>query len=85
LAPRGAFLFATAGTIAWEYAFEANAVRPSALDLAYTPIAGLVLGEARYLAWRAAGFARSRTLRAAVRTVFDPFGELERGAGLFRC
>lgn len=71
----GALAFAAAGSVLWEYGFEANGVRPSALDLVYTPVVGAALGELRHL-------VVSRTPpRSAARFVFDPFGELERAAG----
>jgi hypothetical protein len=73
-----------AGSALWEYGFEASAVRPSALDLVYTPLAGLVLGEARYLGWSAARRIDDRGWRAVVTALFDPLGELERAAGT-RC
>jgi hypothetical protein len=81
LSPLSAFVFAASASTAWEYVFEANGVRPSALDLVYTPIAGLALGEARF--W---GVTWSRTLhdpflRGFVQTLLDPFGEIERGLG----
>jgi hypothetical protein len=72
--PVGSFFFAAATSAVWEYAFEGNGVRPSAQDLVYTPIAGLVLGEARYQLYR---WTESRVLRA----VADPFGEIERAFG----
>jgi hypothetical protein len=77
----GALGLATAGSAVWEYGFEASAVRPSALDLVYTPIAGLLLGEGRYQLWDAAFGIRDRTLRDVVQGALDPFGELERAAG----
>lgn len=76
-----ALAFATAASAVWEYVFEANGVRPSALDLVYTPLSGWVLGEARFLGWSAASEIRNRTLRSVVRTVLDPFGELSRALG----
>lgn len=81
----GSLTFTAAGTVIWEYVFEGSGVRPSALDLVYTPLAGLALGEARFQAWRAADGIHARGLRAAVRGLFDPFGELERGALRTRC
>jgi hypothetical protein len=76
-----ALLFTTAASTVWEYGFEANGVRPSGLDLIYTPAAGLVLGEGRFqllkLARRMAPGPGSTTLRA----VADPLGELERWMG----
>ncbi|WP_433934160.1 DUF3943 domain-containing protein [Sorangium cellulosum] len=80
-----AVAFAIAGTHLWEYGYEANGVRPSALDLVYTPLAGALLGELRHVTWRAAGGIESAPARLVVRALVDPFGELERGAGVFDC
>lgn len=80
-----AVAFAVAGTHLWEYGYEANGVRPSALDLVYTPLAGALLGELRYATWRAARGIRSAPARVLVRALVDPFGEIERGAGVFDC
>jgi hypothetical protein len=77
----GALLFAAGGTVIWEYAAEANGVRPSAQDLVYTPLAGLVLGELRYAAWRGAGAVAHAETAATLRVLVDPFGELGRGLG----
>lgn len=79
--PLAALAFAAGSSAVWEYVFEANGVRPSGLDLVYTPLAGFVLGEARYVGYAAAGAIRDRTLRSVVRSVLDPFGELERAFG----
>lgn len=76
-----ALAFTAGATLAWEYAFEANGVRPSAQDLVYTPLSGLIFGEARYLAWTAADGIGEPTLRVVLRTLLDPLGELERGLG----
>ncbi|WP_437942771.1 DUF3943 domain-containing protein [Sorangium sp. So ce341] len=80
-----AVAFAIAGTHLWEYGYEANGVRPSALDLVYTPLAGALLGELRYVTWRAAGSIESAPARVLARALVDPFGEIERGAGVFDC
>src|SRR5688572_740935 len=77
----GALAFAAGASAIWEYGFEANGARPSALDLAYTPLAGFVIGEARFVGYRAAGGISDRTLRSVVRILLDPFGEIERAAG----
>ncbi|HET9956373.1 MAG TPA: DUF3943 domain-containing protein [Polyangiaceae bacterium] len=77
----GALLFATSASAVWEYGFEANGVRPSALDLVYTPIAGLALGEARYWGQHAARSIHSPGVRWIVTALLDPFGEFERGLG----
>lgn len=81
VSPLGSLLFATGASLVWEYAFEANGVRPSALDLVYTPLTGLVFGEARYLGVRLASGIGDRGLRSVVTTLLDPLGELERGFG----
>jgi len=75
------FVFAASASAVWEYAFEANGVRPSGLDLAYTPIAGILLGEVRYVVHRAASRVGNPALRGILRALVDPFGELERAAG----
>jgi len=76
-----ALLFTTIASTVWEYGFEANGVRPSALDLGYTPIAGLAFGEARYLGWSLGRAIDNPTWRTVVKSVFDPLGELERALG----
>jgi hypothetical protein len=77
----GALVFAAASSTAWEYAFEGSGVRPSALDLVWTPLAGGALGEGRYLAWQAAAQIQAAGVRGVVRAVIDPFGEMERALG----
>ncbi len=80
----GSLAFAAGASAIWEYAAEANGVRPSAQDLVYTPLMGLALGEARYAIHRVAGGIESRAARQVVRSLVDPLGELERSAG-FDC
>lgn len=77
----GSLAFAAGASALWEYVFEANGVRPSAQDLVYTPIAGVVLGEARFAIHRLAGGIVSPAARRAVQALVDPLGELERAAG----
>lgn len=77
----GSLAFAAGASAVWEYGFEANGVRPSGLDLVYTPLAGFVIGEMRYAGYRAAGGISDRTLRGVVRILLDPFGEIERAVG----
>jgi hypothetical protein len=76
----GSLLFAAAASTTWEYVFEANGVRPSGQDLWYTPLSGLVIGEARFQAWRAAEGIASPALRTGLRILLDPLGEFERRA-----
>jgi hypothetical protein len=76
-----ALLFTSVASATWEYGVEANGVRPSALDLAFTPLAGLVLGEARFQAWRAARRIDAGALRSTLSAVLDPLGDLERALG----
>lgn len=80
----GSLVFTTAASAVWEYGFEANGVRPSGLDVWYTPLSGAVFGELRYAGWRAAAGIQSGGLRQTLRTILDPFGELERAFGA-RC
>jgi len=80
-APWQALLFAGLASATWEYGFEASGVRPSALDLTFTPAAGFVLGEARFVVWRATRRLDSGPLRSTLAALVDPFGELERGLG----
>lgn len=80
-APWQALLFAGAASATWEYGFEANGVRPSALDLTFTPLAGLLLGEARYQGLQTAHRLPPGPLRSALSALVDPFGQLERALG----
>jgi len=80
----GSLAFTTAATVTWEYLVEGNGTRPSAEDLVYTPLAGIVFGEARYFGFRAAQRIASPLGRAVLSSLLDPFGELER-ATLFPC
>lgn len=77
----GSLAFAAGASAVWEYAFEGNGVRPSALDLVYTPLAGFALGEARFQLYRIAHKLEGPAARFAARTLVDPFGELERSLG----
>jgi hypothetical protein len=81
VSPLGALAFAAGASLAWEYAFEGNGVRPSALDLVYTPLAGMLLGEGRYWGYTAAGAIGNGPLRSVVRILLDPFGQFERVLG----
>src|SRR3954469_10219168 len=76
-----ALLFTGLASATWEYGFEANGTRPSALDLTFTPTAGLVLGEARFQGWRAVRGLPAGGLRSTLSAVLDPFGDLERALG----
>lgn len=78
LPPWQALLFTSLASATWEYGFEANGVRPSALDLTFTPLAGLTLGEARYQAWRATRRLSAGPFRQTLSVLLDPLGELER-------
>ena len=83
--PLEAFAWTAGAAIAWEYALEGTAKRPSGIDLAWTPVVGgLVLGELRFRAHRALGGDTPEAVRRVVRAVLDPLGSLERAAGT-RC
>jgi hypothetical protein len=77
-----ALLFTGAASALWEYGFEANGVRPSGLDLVYTPAAGLLLGEGRFQLLALARRLPPSTGRTALRAVVDPLGEIERLLGV---
>jgi hypothetical protein len=79
--PLASLAFTAAGAVVWDYAFEANGVRPSGLDLIYTPLAGALLGEGRYWAWRGASALSSPAWRTTLMILFDPLGELGRAFG----
>lgn len=79
--PVGSLAFAAGASAFWEYVVEGSGVRPSALDLVYTPLAGMILGEGRYFLYERAGTVASPTLRQVFRAALDPFGQLERAAG----
>ena len=81
----GALAFTAGASAVWEYGFEANGVRPSGQDLVYTPVAGLLLGEARYQLWNAADGVELKPLRFFLRSLLDPFGEFERRTGISGC
>lgn len=71
----GSLGFAAVSSAVWEYGVEANGVRPSGVDLWFTPLSGLVLGEARLGIWRAAEAIRAPALRHLVQGLVDPIGE----------
>ena len=80
-----AFAWTAGATIAWEYALEGTAKRPSAIDLAWTPlVGGLVFGELRFLGYRALAGPDPGLLRRVVRVILDPLGSVERAGGT-RC
>lgn len=84
-APLTALAWTAGASVAWEYAVEGSAKRPSAIDLVWTPvIGGLVLGELRFRAYRALRSDDPGVLRRIARGLLDPLGSLERAAGA-RC
>lgn len=74
------FLFTAGMSALWEYGVESWHAQPSAIDLAWTPIGGALIGEFRLVAWELAG-RLPPVPRRVVRVIVDPFGELERGLG----
>ena len=76
-----ALLFTGVASATWEYGVEASGTRPSALDLTFTPAAGLVLGEARFQGWRAVRRMPTGALRSTLSAMLDPLGDLERALG----
>lgn len=82
--PLAAVALTAAASTVWEYGYEASGVRPSALDLVYTPLSGLVLGEFRYWVYRQARAMPSGVVRTLTQILMDPLGQTERGLG-FPC
>ncbi len=71
--------YAIFATLTWEYLIESWYKPPSAIDLVWTPMAGILLGELRYRLLGAANRRiRNPALRITVRVLLDPLGELER-------
>jgi Domain of unknown function (DUF3943) len=84
-APLEAFAWTAGASVAWEYALEGSVKRPSAIDLAWTPIVGgLLFGELRFRAYRWLGPDGTGFFRRIGRALVDPLGSLERAAGA-RC
>lgn len=79
--PVPAAVLAALSSAVWEYGYEANGVRPSALDLVYTPVSGLVLGEVRHWVYRRAAQLPDGALKMLLRGLMDPLGEGERLLG----
>jgi hypothetical protein len=77
--PGASFLFSLVASAFWEYVIESWYQPPSAIDLLWTPVGGLIIGEARYQAYKAAqkGIAH-KVPRTIVFILLDPLGELER-------
>ena len=81
--PVAAFSAAVIASSSWEYGVEAFHQRPSAIDLAWTPIGAVLIGEGRHQLFRllerlGPGAA---VLRRAGMIILDPLGEAE--AALF--
>lgn len=74
------FLFTAGMSALWEYGIEAWHAQPSAIDLAWTPVGGALIGEFRLAAWELAG-RLPPVPRRVVRVIVDPFGEMERALG----
>lgn len=81
--PLASLAFTAIASATWEYAIEVWNARPSVNDLIWTPLAGMALGELRFVLWSGAG-RWAPAPRAIVRAVVDPFGSLERWIGT-RC
>jgi hypothetical protein len=79
--PGAALASAAVASAVWEYGYEASGVRPSALDLVYTPLSGLVLGEVRHWLYHRADLLSHGPVKTFVQALMDPLGVLERGLG----
>ena len=68
----------TAWSLVWEYGVEAWHKPPSGIDLAWTPLAGVLLGEARYRAVLGLRDGAPAAWRHVLLYVVDPLAQLER-------
>jgi hypothetical protein len=80
--PLAAFLVTSVASVVWEYGIEAPHQRPSALDLAWTPLVGGLLGEGRFRLHR---WLSVRGTSPWLLWVVDPLGEGERRLLRTRC
>ncbi len=73
------FLFSLVASAFWGYVIESWYQPPSAIDLLWTPVGGMFIGELRYQGYKAAqkGIAH-KVPRTIVFILLDPLGELER-------
>ena len=73
------FFFSVITSFTWEYLVEGWFQRPSLIDLFWTPVAGVVIGEFRHwLLGVAHERISSRAGRVAVMSILDPLGQIER-------
>lgn len=79
--PAEALASAAVGSAVWEYGYEASGVRPSGLDLVYTPLSGLALGELRHWIYHRADGLSSGPVKLLLQGLMDPLGMIERGLG----
>ena len=79
--PVESFLFSTAASVAWEYAFESWAEHPSKQDLLVTSTVGSILGEIRYITRRALT-NRDEAWATVLLILVDPFGMMMKHAAI---
>lgn len=77
--PVVACLHALVASFAWEYLVEAWYKPPSAIDLFWTPLSGVIFGELRFWAYRRVSRRIARPgLRRFWQVLLDPLGAFER-------
>ena len=76
--PWAALAATAAWTLVWEYGVEAWHKQPSAIDLAWTPAGGALLGELRFAAIRALRAGPDAAGPRLLLYLVDPLGQLER-------
>lgn len=76
--PVTAGLFAIYTSFVWEYMVEGWFRLPSTVDLFWTPLAGILIGELRFLGVKAAYKIKNQRVSLLVRIMLNPLGELER-------
>ena len=73
-----ALLMTAAWTVTWEYFIESWHKHPSGIDLLWTPLGGLLIGEGRYRLYLLIRNRRPSRGRTVLLYLVDPLGQLER-------
>jgi uncharacterized protein DUF3943 len=82
--PFSSFFYSVFAIFTWEYLIEGWFQHPSAVDLVWTPVGGIILGELRYqLSSLARRKINKRGARNLVLILLDPLGQIEQA--MFGC
>jgi len=76
--PYVALAMSFAWSFLWEYGVEGWFVQPSGIDLLWTPIGGMLIGEGRYQLYLEIRSMKPSRTRHTLLYLIDPLGQLER-------